>query len=928
MRPARLATSPIPGQLALFGEDKMVGFRNRQIARALIGGVALAAVAHSTAYAQDAGASDRPDNEPAGSALGMIIVTAQKRAENVQDTPIAITAISSDRIASGGLNNPERLSLLVPSLTNAESTGYSWLSIRGIGTNSAGMAEAAVASYHDSVYAGMQISQRVPTFDLERIEVLRGPQGTLYGRNTTGGVINYITKDPSFDFGATGDVAYGNYNTVETNVGVSGPLVEDKVAFRASFHYDDHDGYYENLTLNKKEYAGESIGGRLAVLIKPSDSLKLTLRGDRTENRSTNAFVLLGATSLDGGLSTTATPLGLFSQPAVVLANLPLPVLSPDDLDKLNGGSIADYYGLTQGGVQSPNPLATGKYTNSGPVNQYKTVVSGVSLTADWDVGDINVKSISAYRNGHMRTNVAVGGVSWSVTTVLPIIQREKQYTQEFDITGTSFGDKLDWLLGAFIYHNNAHFDGQYYLGAFDDLLRASYFLANPPGADYLFNLDMPQGSLPSLNTLPGVFPSIWQTLQLDGLGYPGYPDVMAGDVPEVAMASILQSQKSDSYAGFAQVTFHITDDLRVNGGIRYTIDKKNSRRTVHGNLAWDLTANAIYGAVQAGLYPPEYYNEDFIAGAGGLCDTRSKKTWKKPTGMIGLDYNFNPDVMTYAKASWGYKSGGMNNSECTNIYDPEYVTSYEAGLKAVFADGQILANVATYYLDYKNIQFLTFSNYVTLVKNAASAKAFGVELEYAVRPNFAPGWQFDGSASFEDSQYGEGCFGDPANLNNAGFLSTTKQACPATVINPTTQLEVPIGADANIKGNELIRAPRWKFNAGLQYDTDVADFGRIVARFDASWSDKYYSDVWNAKPFYFDGMVQKAYWVLGARLGWTSPDERYGLEVFGDNLTNERYSVDHQLVNLPPSLATVSGQLGTPRTYGIRFKAKLGAAY
>lgn len=894
-------------------------FLKAEIVRALTVGVALTAMVHAAAQAQEVARAIENDILDASSpGLGDIVVTAQKRAENVQDTPIAITAIGSDRIAQSSLDRPDKLGFSVPSMTNAESSGFSFLTLRGVGNSTAGLSEATVATYQDGVYTGMQIAQRVPTFDLERIEILRGPQGTLYGRNTTGGVVNYITKAPSFDAGATGDISYGNFDAVGLNIGLTGPIVEDKIAAKASFHYSTHDGYYPNVTIGGRDYAERQIGGRLAVLFRPTENLSVTVRGDVTKNKSTASYVSFGTTSLDDGLTSLATPLGIFSQPAAYFEENP-GILSPSDIALLNGGSIADYYQLMQPGALAPDPLATGLTANR-LANFYKTKTSGASITADWDLGDVNVKSISAYRYGDLNTESDISGLPVAINPIpRPFAVTQKQYTQEFNISGRSFNDKLDWLVGTFYYRDNGVFRGQYYLDGLGQFIQAGAFTASTV-PEYLLALNYPKGSLPSLNSLTDRN-SIWQTALSDGSVYPGDPvgDVIAGKtIPQTPFQGFHQVQRSQSYAAFAQLTYRVTDRLRLTGGIRYTIDKKDVHRKIHSNFQWAMSAAAM----------PADASDDAIAEVAGLCDTRSKKTWKKPTGSIGVDFDLGERVLTYAKVATGYKAGGMNHSECTNVYNPETLTDYEGGVKAVFADGQMMTNLAFYYYDYKNIQFLTFSDVVTLIKNAGSAKTYGVELEYAFRPNFAPGLQFDGSASYQKSRYGKGCFADAANTNNAGFLSTPQQACPAMVLNPNIEEMVPIGASANIKGNDMIRAPRWKFNTGVQYSTDVRDFGNVMARFDAAWTDKFYNTIFEDKAPGYEHTVQQSYWNLRAVLAWTSPDKRLGVDFFGDNLTNKRYGVDRQLVNLPPTLVNVSGLLGAPRTYGIRLKAKLGSAY
>lgn len=892
----------------------MTQFRRTKTSRALAGGVALAAMMQCAAQAQQA------DTDASAPGLGEIIVTAQKRAENVQDTPIAITAIGSDRISQSNIDRPDKLGLSVPSMTNGETSGFSFLTLRGVGNSTAGLAESTVATYQDGVYTGMQITQKIPTFDLERVEILRGPQGTLYGRNTTGGVINYITKAPSFERGVVGDISYGNHDAINLNVGVTGPIVEDKIAAKLSFNYGKHDGYYPNTLTGGRDYAERQIGGRVAVLVRPTENLDIVLRADATNNRSTNAYVSMGTTSLDG-LTDVAHPLGIFSQPAAFFEAVP-GILSPDDIARLNGGSIADYYGLMQGAAAAPDPLKTGE-THNYLRGFYETKARGASVTVDWDLGDVNVKSISAYRYGFLDSESDISGQAIPLTTTpLPIRMREKQYTQEFNFSGKAFDNRLDWLVGGFYYHGDGEYRNQYYLDGLGQLIQAGAFLTDMSGAGYQLALNFPRGPLPSLNSLSGGRTSIWQTLPSNGSAYPFEPGgraVIGGQtIPETPFSGFVQTQKSDSYAAFAQLTYRLTDALRVTGGFRYTIDKKESRRLLHSNFMWAMAAGAMPDA-----------SDDAIAAAAGLCDTVSKRKWKRPTGTIGVDYDVASRTLVYGKVAWGYKAGGMNGGECDNIYNPETLTDYEGGVKAVFADGQILTNLAFYYYDYKNIQFLTFSNVTTLVKNAGSAKTWGLELEYAFRPNFAPGLQLDGSGSYQNSKYGEGCFGDGTGANNAKYLLTPMQACPATVNVATGEPggpgDLPIGASANIKGNDMIRAPRWKFNVGVQYDTEITDFGHVMARFDAAWTDKFYNTIFEDKAVGYENTVQQSYWNLRAVVGWMSPDKRYGVELFGDNLTNKYYGVDRQLVNLPPTMVNVGGMLAAPRTYGIRFRGKFG---
>ena len=268
---------------------------------------------------------------------------------------------------------------------------------------------------------------------------------------------------------------------------------------------------------------------------------------------------------------------------------------------------------------------------------------------------------------------------------------------------------------------------------------------------------------------------------------------------------------------------------------------------------------------------------------------------------------------------SWGYKAGGGNNVECRGFFKPEKLAAYEVGFKSLFADRQVLLNAAAYYYDYKDIQFNTFIPNGSIISNAGSATALGVEVEYFLRPKVVEGLQFDGSVSFEASDYGAGCFNDPARLAGPvpglGPNGEVPKVCPAGVADY-----------AQIKGNDLIRAPRWKATAGAQYALTAANGDNWLARFDAVYSDKVYQDIFNGQAKFQSAATQPSYWLLSARVAWASPDRRYGVEAFVDNITNTYYATNRSPANTPSSIVRVGGNLGPPRTYGVRLRVKLGS--
>ena len=873
-----------------------------------LGAIPLAAAGHALAATASEGATE----------IEEVVVTAQKRVEDVQKIPIAITVISAARLEQGNIDQPVKLQFNVPSMTFGNDYGYSYITLRGVGNDDTSLAEPSVATYQDGVYTGALIAESLPSFDLQRVEVLRGPQGSLYGRNADGGVINYITKDPSFEPGAYASASYGNYDATGADVGVTGPIVADKIAARFSLHYSDHEGYYDNIATNEWDYADRDISGRAFILLQPTDHLKIIVRGDMAHDQNNDAFAMFHETGLDGFTDDTL-PLGVFSEPASYFTSHP-GYLSPSDIAKLGGGSIASYYGLVQPGPAAPNPFTTETLANGAP-SSFKTDSNGASVTIDWDAGSIETKSISAYRFNQLYLYDDSGAVSDPTADSVPYIQNDTQLTQEFDVSGKAFDDKLDWLIGAFYLHDDGYVASTAYFPNFGEFEELVTNIASPSGSPYAYNLNV--ASLVGLNQLPGVIPNSLDTVVVSGPGFGGSGSVTAGQSnTSTAFVSFLQRQQSQSVAGFFQATYHITDTLRVTGGFRFTQDNKTADREFHSNFIWDLTAHGLYEAVQAGLLPPSAYSPSAIAAAASsLCHTTTSAAWSAPTGMIEADYDAAPNVLTYAKTSWGYKAGGMDPTQCHDVYNPEYLTDYEGGLKAVFDDGQILTNLAVYYYDYTNIQFTTYVEAGSEILNAGSATAFGTELEYQIQPHALRGWELDGSASFEDSHYGAGCFGDPANLDGAASLPLGANGLPPSQC-PSGVLPV-----AQIKGNELIRAPRWKTNVGLQYGAELGATGNLLTRVEAAWTDTIYNDVWNGRIPDLGDWTQPGYWILNSRLVWTSMDKRYSAEVFGEKLTNSIYATNRVGFVKAPNIYNVTGQLGAPRTFGVKLTLRFGSA-
>lgn len=803
-----------------------------------------ALIVFSPAYASEADVADASSDDPNG--IGEIIVTAQKRSESVQRTPVAVTAFDTEMLEQQQISGVQQLQFNVPSLVFAQLTGYSQLSMRGIGSDLTVTAgEPTVATFQDGVYMGQLFGQAVPGFDLERIEVLRGPQGTLYGRNSTGGTINYITKEPEFVTGANLGATYGNYDRFAVEAGVTGALVPEKLAARFTVKYDRRDGYRFNLFDGKRYDANDQISGQGSLLFKPSDSFKFILRGDMSRQVSSPVQQFIAGLPGGAGIS-PETPTGaLFYLPGTVVGSIP-GVLAPGSAALLGNNTIAGFLGLAGPGQRGPDPTQTTDIQNDFP-SRTRVDLRGVSGTGEIELGGATLKSITAYRFSRLKIQTDNDGSSAPILYEDPIIQTSKQFTQEFNLSGTGMDDRLDWLVGAFYLHDRASLKADLFLPSLGQLIVASGSLGTngaPP-----FDLSRP------------LIPNLLQLISDPVLG----TLIVTGQTTPIAFLGFGAEQTSSSIAGYGQFTYKLTDKLRFTGGLRYTRDEKEVFRRLHSNFV----------------------------PAAALCETNSRRSWGAWTGTAGFDYDLADRTLAYAKVSRGYKAGGFNPAECQASFDPETLWSYEGGLKTTTANNQLRLNLAGFYYDFSDIQFTTYINNSSTIKNAANAKLYGLEAEMKFVPDGLKGFSIDGSGSWIHSRYGSQLLQDPTGA-----------------------------ATLDIGGNRLIRAPEWKLNFGIQQQITTGSAGTFSLRGEGSYSSEVFHDVFNGEAPNQAETREAPYWIWNARLNWDAPGGRYGAQLFVENITDQLFAYSRVAA---ASGSYVSGQFSPPRTFGARVWVKLG---
>jgi iron complex outermembrane receptor protein len=369
-------------------------------------------LAQSGAPAQASGSTaPNPASAPdeGGARLEDIVVTAQKREENLQKVPIAITAITGSAAEAAGVRTSEDLDMVVPGFNITRSSGEGLIYMRGVGAaaGSSGQ-ESAVATFVDGVYQPSMAADILSLSDIDRVEVLRGPQGTLYGRNATGGALNIVTKNPSFDPQLKADIGYGNLDTVEGNFYASSKLFEHVAANTVFYYYDQGQGDGRNLYNGERIGYSRDVAVRSKLLIDLSDDTKILIGGNYSRLTGTNGLELR-----------------------------PIPSTI----------TLTGQRGWNSGWWDVDDNIQPWGFTNN----------DGGDITIDQNLGFAHLKSISAYT---ALSHLEHGDLDYTPVNFLDFSIFENQYTftQEIQINSNE-GSRVKWIVGAFYLHNTANYD-------------------------------------------------------------------------------------------------------------------------------------------------------------------------------------------------------------------------------------------------------------------------------------------------------------------------------------------------------------------------------------------------------------------------------------------------------------------------------------
>jgi iron complex outermembrane recepter protein len=824
-----------------------------------------AAFAGAAAWAADA--SSAP-------ALEEIIVTAQKRSENLQDVPISVVAISAQQIKDAGITDIRNLAILTPGLTvtSEGNEAITTARIRGIGTvgDNPGL-ESSVGVNIDGVYRPRNGVAFGDLGEIEQIEVLYGPQGELFGKNNDAGVINVTTKRPSNTFGAMAEVTGGNFNDREFRTSVTGPL-SDIMAGRMYVGYQQNSGFLQvvngvgpseqNNTNNRKAY-----NARGQLLITPNDDVDFLLIADYAKrNESCCSAVVEYPGPFQGLVNVFASNPLLGGKPGG-LGNSPL---------------------IGQPGVtRLPNSYVA--YDNQ--VIKQNVRDMGISGELNWNVGFGKLTSITAWRD-----NTVAGGNDVDYTGIDLFSFPDdgnanstdfKQFSEELRLAGKA--GSLNWLVGGFF--NN-------------EIL-----------------------STRTLGAIGNQFETYISAVASASIGQPFNPLLVSQLTGNAPGATFFGTGYNDSYqqtarsfALFTNETWNITQGLDLTVGLRGTEEKKTATASFNGK-GGGPGCSALLGA--PGLFTPPLAGTNaqaFLLGYGcfsGLDPAINggsfdqSNTENNLSGTVKLSYRFNEEVMTYISGANGYKAGGYNLSRVTKPATPgvgtlldqvgltpdfntgfprETVESFEAGIKTTLFEKTLRLNAAVFYQKYTDFQLNTFTGIQFVVTSLDKVVSKGVDVDFA--------W----ATPISGLTIAGGVTQDLTNIDNFG------NALPDFCGGPGN------GCTAR-DNNRLSFAPLWSGALSASY---LIPFGTLGLR--TSVEEKYNSS-YNTGSDLDPRKIQQGFGLLNARIGFGALDESWAIEAWGANLADKYYYA--VAFDSPFQFDTISSYLGAPRTFGLTARVK-----
>lgn len=918
-----------------------------------------AALAQGTTAPSTPSPANPTTAESADFSRGEIVITATRRNQVLSDVPIAVSAISAEQLKNSGGSDIRQLNQLAPSLLVSSATNESSAvaRIRGIGTvgENPGL-ESSVAVFIDGVYRSRTGVGLTELGEVERIEVLRGPQGTLFGRNASAGLINIITAKPSFEFGGTAEFSYGNYDNKRAQIGLTGPILGDKIAFRLDGVWNKRDGFLPDVISGRDTQNRNRYLVRGQFLIKPSDDLSIRLIGDYSHKNEE----CCAAAYISPYQNLSRAPDGsVVRSPNTILA-----------ISRALGGTIE---------TAGPND---GKYARRVAITPgygyfQRTRDWGVSGEINYDLGPASLTSITAYREYKNKSQQDGDFQSLDILNRTDQNRKFQTFTQELRLQGTLFNDRLDFLIGGYYSHEKLTVDDDIKYGAdyerYANCVLADTF-ARAIGVGALVNTADSSCFNRAVATAVGANPAVpaatrAQIRGLAGLAPLGVGFNPAGGFQNVAAAigfpqgpGLLNGtgvvrdvfkQTSRNYAIFTHnVLSIIPDKLLLTVGARYT----NEKKTLDGSFNHNNTfCAALRATALAGLASlPCVING--TSGTGFTPDTDPSATKKehKFTGTIVLSFKPVDQLLTYASFSRGYKSGGYNLDtsalDALNVaaqagkplntvgngrpdaadlrFEPEVVDAYEFGAKLDLRDFKL--NTSVFYEAFDNFQLNTFNGVNFEVANISGCKD---DLGGTDRDLIA------GNSVCAKKRTKSGVTSKGVEIEAFLFPFRDLTVTAGVTISDTKYAKQLGGLNGSSLAPTLFQLPGSRLSNSSRYVTTASI--AWTPRLSESLSTLFYLDIRNQSRLNTGSdldfeKIQKDFSVVNGRIGLYGAERIWGIEFWGQNLFNTKYqqvaadaplqggSTYRQTVNFGTS---TNGLYITfpaePRTYGVTVRTR-----
>ena len=911
-----------------------------------------------------ASTSQTPGQVDEQTTQGDIVVTAQGRAQQLADVPVAISAISAATLQNSGANDIRQLNQVAPSLlvssTGSEANGSA--RIRGIGTvgDNPGL-ESSVAVFIDGVYRSRSGIGLNELGEIDRVEVLRGPQGTLGGRNSSAGLISIISKAPSFDrISAGAEATYGNYDFLRLAGNINVPL-SDNIAARVDGVYVKRNGFYYDPT-NRTDVNDRDryfVRGQLAF--EPTSAISIRLIGDYTHRNEKCCAAIYVDRSVNEQIGNLNEPVA--SVNAGVAAGA-------------NGNNIVNVLTALGQPLARVNRPGYDRTISTSPGRGFGGITEdyGFSGQIDWNLGGAKLTSITAYRDYKSDQG---SDTDYSTVDILyrapdgNSSRQFKTFTQELRLQGTLFDNKLDWLVGGFYADeklrvtDNLRFGNQYGRFATCRLISggglAQFY--SPTTAGCL----TPTGRAVLSGALTGA--GVPSPFGAAGPGVVAAIDRLDG-INDKGSTLDIYNQRSRNYAFFTHNIIHLLSTVDLTLGARYT----HERKTFNATFGNDNTACV---ANQAAL-TPFLANAGLAPVAGGIiglsCQGNStselngvkindRRSEHKFTGTAILSWKPIDDLLLYGSYSRGYKAGGFNLDRSAlklptfsfasqggaqalvrNLeFAPETVNAFEVGAK--YGTGPFSLSVAAFRQDFKNFQLNTFDGSVFIVQNinGCSSSLSGGDRDQS---------KFTAAGNYSATAAATGA----CPSGNVGYGVRAQGVEVESTLVPARDFRVTLGATFSdtkyrddlvgnsagaplnqalrkLPGQRLSNAPGITATGSVAWTPDIGSTGFSgLAYIDGRLTDDY-----NTGSDLFPQKAQDSFAIFNARIGVRAPQERFAIEFWVQNLTNKDYaqvafnspfqegavSPAFQDPQYPGGRQLFSQFLAEPRTYGVTLRGK-----